>query len=95
MRTLTKPADRAKGLLACGRKPVWLELQRQGLAQVRASLFRPLSAAEARATLQGRQLGVAALRLLPKRTGARLSCLVFTIYTMAADRTIMGAAEIM
>ncbi|BDA46320.1 probable telomerase reverse transcriptase [Coccomyxa sp. Obi] len=53
------------------RKPVWLELQREGLASVRDSLFAPLSIPEARSILQGRQLGVASLRLLPKRIGMR------------------------
>ena len=51
---------------------MWLQLQRAGLAAVRDGLFRPMAPAEARATLQGRQLGIAALRLLPKRTGAAL-----------------------
>ncbi len=57
--------------LAFARKPVWLELQREGLASIRDSLFAPLSVQEARSILQGRQLGVASLRLLPKRIGMR------------------------
>lgn len=48
---------------------MWLELQREGLARVRDALFAPLSVQEARSILQRRQLGVASLRLLPKRTG--------------------------
>ncbi len=52
------------------RKPVWLELQTAGLAIVKGTLFSPLARSEARHILQARQLGVASLRLLPKRSGA-------------------------
>ena len=49
---------------------MWLELQRAGLeGQCATACSGRCPRSEARATLQGRQLGVAALRLLPKRTG--------------------------
>jgi hypothetical protein len=59
------------------RKPVWLRLQRAGLVRLRATLFSPLTVPEARRILQGRQLGIASLRLLPKRTGTTLPALLF------------------
>ena len=56
------------------RKPVWAALARTAAEDLRQRQFTALPAAEARAILQGRKLGVARLRLLPKRSGMR--CLV-------------------
>ena len=48
---------------------MWLELQRQAHAQLRAVVYSPVSAAEAQTILQSRKLGIASLRLLPKKSG--------------------------
>ena len=48
---------------------MWLELQRQAHAQLRTLVYSPVSAAEAQTILQSRKLGIASLRLLPKKSG--------------------------
>ena len=48
---------------------MWLELQRQAHAKLRADVYSPMSAAEAQSILQSRKLGIASLRLLPKKSG--------------------------
>lgn len=53
------------------RKPVWSSLAREGLRQLTSSCFTRLRPVAAAAVLQGRLIGVAALRLLPKRAGMR------------------------
>ena len=49
---------------------MWLELQRQALLKLRSEVYRPLPAVKARSILQSRRLGIASLRLLPKKSGA-------------------------
>lgn len=46
------------------------ELQRQALVKLRSEVYRALPAVEARSILQSRRLGIASLRLLPKKSGA-------------------------
>lgn len=53
------------------RKPVWLELQRQAHLKLQAHVYSPVSAAEAQNILKSRKIGVASLRLLPKKSGAK------------------------
>ena len=48
---------------------MWLELQRQAHAKLRAAVYNPVSAAEAQSILHSRTLGIASLRLLPKKSG--------------------------
>lgn len=51
------------------RKPVWAALARAAAEELQQRQFTPLPSREALGILQGRKLGVARLRLLPKRTG--------------------------
>ena len=51
------------------RKPVWAALAAEAVGALQGGQFTALSQREARAVLEGRRLGVARLRLLPKRTG--------------------------
>ncbi|KAL4423217.1 hypothetical protein ABPG77_000009 [Micractinium sp. CCAP 211/92] len=53
------------------RKPVWAALARGATNELAQQQFAALSDGEALGILQGRRLGVARLRLLPKRTGMR------------------------
>jgi hypothetical protein len=53
------------------RKPVWHQLSLLGLQELTNSCFTPIAPAAAAAALQQRPLGVARLRLLPKRAGLR------------------------
>ncbi|KAK9817956.1 hypothetical protein WJX72_004857 [[Myrmecia] bisecta] len=53
------------------RKPVWVRLRQQTMGELREFLYRPMTNRQAQQCLQARQLGVATLRLLPKRTGMR------------------------
>ena len=54
---------------------MWAALRAQGLAALVGNLYAPLPAGAVAATLQGRRLGAARLRLLPKATGGlRLCC---------------------
>jgi len=52
------------------RKPVWARLEAGAHDALRATMFMPVTAAAAQRCLQARSLGVARLRLLPKRDGA-------------------------
>ena len=62
---------------------MWLELQRQAQGKLRSELYSPLSAAEARGTLESRKLGIASLRLLPKLSGALISTQILIINAFA------------
>ncbi|PSC73504.1 telomerase reverse transcriptase [Micractinium conductrix] len=53
------------------RKPVWAALARDATEELQQRQFAPLAARQAQAILQARKLGVARLRLLPKRAGMR------------------------
>ncbi|KAL4860163.1 Telomerase reverse transcriptase [Chlorella vulgaris] len=53
------------------RKPVWAALSRVATKELQEKQFTALPQEEARSILQERKLGVARLRLLPKRTGMR------------------------
>lgn len=54
------------------RKPVWVMLRQSALAALRSRLFTPVTSEAARRCLSTRSLGVARIRLLPKRNGALL-----------------------
>lgn len=56
--------------LCDGRKPVWAVLRKGAQAAMVGDMFRPLPPGSTAEVLQGRQLGAARLRLLPKATGA-------------------------
>jgi telomerase reverse transcriptase len=53
------------------RKPVWVRLASAAIDGIVGTQFAPLSAAKAQRILECRRLGVAGLRLLPKRVGMR------------------------
>ena len=55
-------------LLHC-RKPVWAKLKTTAYEGLTGKMYTPLPATAAQACLQLRSLGVAKLRLLPKKTG--------------------------
>ncbi len=48
---------------------MWAEMTRGALAALGSALLTPVTAEAARRCLQARQLGIARLRLLPKRNG--------------------------
>ena len=50
---------------------MWAQLRSEALVALKRDLYAPMSAAEARLTLESRQLGVSKLRLIPKSKGAR------------------------
>jgi hypothetical protein len=52
------------------RKEVWARLRSDALVALKRDLYAPMTAAEARLTLETRQLGVSKLRLIPKCKGA-------------------------
>ena len=52
------------------RKEVWAQLRSEALVALKRDLYAPMTAAEARLTLESRQLGVSRLRLIPKSRGA-------------------------
>lgn len=51
------------------RKPVWAKLKNTAYEGLTGKMYTPLPATAAQACLQARSLGVAKLRLLPKKTG--------------------------
>lgn len=51
------------------RKPVWAKLKTTAYEGLNGRMYTPLPATAAQACLQSRSLGVAKLRLLPKKTG--------------------------
>ena len=51
------------------RKPVWAKLKTTAYEGLTGKMYTPLPATAAQACLQSRSLGVAKLRLLPKKTG--------------------------
>ncbi len=51
------------------RKPVWAKLKNAAYEGLTGKMYTPLPATAAQACLQSRSLGVAKLRLLPKKTG--------------------------
>ena len=51
------------------RKPVWAKLRHSAHQELAAQLYEPISMETARQVLQQRRLGVARLRLVPKKTG--------------------------
>ena len=51
------------------RKPVWAKLKNTAYEGLTGKMYTPLPAIAAQACLQSRSLGVAKLRLLPKKTG--------------------------
>ncbi len=53
------------------RKPVWVRLASAAVDGIVGTQFAPLPTAKAQRILQARRLGVAGLRLLPKRVGMR------------------------
>ncbi|GAB4814869.1 hypothetical protein N2152v2_001915 [Parachlorella kessleri] len=53
------------------RKPVWARLAHAAVRELEGSQFEAVPRQQAQAVLQSRKLGVAKLRLLPKRTGMR------------------------
>ncbi len=48
---------------------MWARLAQAAVRELEGSQFEPVPRQQAQAILQGRKLGVAKLRLLPKRTG--------------------------
>lgn len=56
-------------LCSCCRKPVWAKLRHFAQQELAAQLYEPISMEHARQVLQQRRLGVARLRLVPKKTG--------------------------
>ena len=50
---------------------MWAKLRSEALVALKKDLYAPMTAAEARLTLENRQLGVSKLRLIPKSKGAR------------------------
>lgn len=73
---------------------MWAALRAQGLAALVGDLYAPLPAGAVAATLQGRRLGAARLRLLPKATGG-MSKFLWLAVTAAWPRFIsrVPAAE--
>ena len=59
----------AHALFASHRKEVWAQLRSEALVALKRDLYAPMTAAEARLTLESRQLGVSRLRLIPKSKG--------------------------
>lgn len=53
------------------RKPVWVRMAASVVGGLAGSQFAPIASGEAQKILQSRKLGVARLRLLPKRVGMR------------------------
>lgn len=53
------------------RKPVWMQLAASALDGLSGTQFARISACQAQKILQSRKIGVARLRLLPKRSGMR------------------------
>jgi len=49
---------------------VWAQLRSEALVALKRDLYAPMTAAEARLTLESRQLGISKLRLIPKSKGA-------------------------
>ena len=52
------------------RKPVWAKLKAEAYQGLTGKLYTPLPTRAAQACLQARSLGIAKLRLLPKKTGS-------------------------
>lgn len=55
---------------------MWVRLAEAAVRQLEATQFEAVGLRRAQAILQGRKLGVARLRLLPKRTGAAVAGLL-------------------
>ena len=66
---------------------MWLELQRQAHVKLRSEVYSPLPAAEACSILQSRRLGIASLRLLPKKSGA-LTCTGLSVCAGACTKLL-------
>ena len=49
---------------------MWAQLRNEALVALKRDLYAPMTAAEARLTLESRQLGISKLRLIPKNKGA-------------------------
>ncbi len=49
---------------------MWAQLRSEALVALKRDLYAPMTAAEARLTLESRQLGISKLRLIPKSKGA-------------------------
>ena len=69
------------------RKPVWAKLKNAAYEGLTGKLYTPLPATAAQACLQSRSLGVAKLRLLPKKTGqsyAKPGAITLSLYLFEA-----------
>lgn len=67
------------------RKPVWAKLKSTAYEGLTGNMYTPLPATAAQACLQSRSLGVAKLRLLPKKTGqshAKPGTLTLSLYCL-------------
>ena len=67
-----------------GRKEVWAQLRSEALVALKRDLYAPMTAAEARLTLESRQLGVSRLRLIPKSKGTLVGSHVPVLTAAAA-----------
>ena len=55
---------------------MWAQLRSEALVALKRDLYAPMTAAEARLTLESRQLGISKLRLIPKSKGALVQSIV-------------------